>query len=610
MGVDLDVTARATWNASVETDISYDSDDVRQGDSLAVTRTAPNALGSLSVVWSVSGTLNIGGLFGNPTIGPIAVSADSVSCVPQFAGGDYDCTGTSGSVPLFDKPPFAPAPLHPYVDLALRVTFTVTPEGAIVRRTLSIGDAPALGPGDLSLTGSALSEVITVPCDRAVGDDVVYDLDQYTWSPTTHASQQPIMKFGVYDPIFGLIRSPALFDAPFGPAAESDPSFELAGAGHKAPLGELLANNSVPRIAPFPLFTGREGAPVAFSATVNSRCPISSFVWDFSNGTQSFGPTPSRRFGDDGRYDGMLSATDSTGLRSQQFFAVDITNASPIVEAGPNTSGFWGVPIAFNGQAADPGWEDQPTLFYSWDWGDGTPGTGGASAFHTYNSPGNYLATLTVCDDTGCVQDTTAVVVRRRTTRLGYTGPLTGVFSTSVVLEGFLADELGNPLGGQNVSFSLGGQPGGAVQTSVFGRASREMIINVPAGVQPAVLSFAGTALYEPTVTSVAFEVTRMATVLTYTGDTSEHRNDKAKLRARLVDALGRPLSGKVIHFTLGDQQIDATTGTGTEAGVATVQLRLNQRKGRYPLTATWTQTPDDAARWVGASVTLNFQIK
>ncbi|MBA7691491.1 hypothetical protein ES703_100036 [subsurface metagenome] len=44
----------------------------------------------------------------------------------------------------------------------------------------------------------------------------------------------------------------------------------------------------------------------------------------------------------------------------------------------------------------DPG----DTLNFTWDFGDGTPGTGVTSS-HTYNSEGSYLVTLMVQDSTG-----------------------------------------------------------------------------------------------------------------------------------------------------------------------------------------------------------------
>lgn len=46
--------------------------------------------------------------------------------------------------------------------------------------------------------------------------------------------------------------------------------------------------------------------------------------------------------------------------------------------------------------------------------------------------------------------------------------------------------------------------------------------------------------------------------------------------------------------------------------GVAIATLKLAQKNGTYPLTATWTPNGSDAARYVGsaASATFKLQVK
>jgi hypothetical protein len=39
---------------------------------------------------------------------------------------------------------------------------------------------------------------------------------------------------------------------------------------------------------------------------------------------------------------------------------------------------------------------------YLWDFGDGTPGDTGQAPFHTYENPGSYDVSLTVCNSAGC----------------------------------------------------------------------------------------------------------------------------------------------------------------------------------------------------------------
>jgi PKD domain-containing protein len=184
----------------------------------------------------------------------------------------------------------------------------------------------------------------------------------------------------------------------------TNPNFDLTGAGFNTPMGPLLANNIKPTIAPLGTFSGQEGTAISFPSNVSSQCPIDSYVWEFSNGTKSYGPNPQRAFDDNGVYDGQLTVTDVTGLSTTQSFTVDVSNVKPSVNAGPDTTADWGRAVPLNGQATDPGSNDQATLQYTWTFGDGSPSaTGGPSVVHAYSMPGDYTATLKVCDkDGGC----------------------------------------------------------------------------------------------------------------------------------------------------------------------------------------------------------------
>jgi hypothetical protein len=67
-------------------------------------------------------------------------------------------------------------------------------------------------------------------------------------------------------------------------------------------------------------------------------------------------------------------------------------------------------------------------------------------------------------------------------------------------------------------------------------------------------------------------------------------------LTADLVDQYGQPVVGKKVNFVLGAQTATATTDAN---GHASVDLKLNQKSGSYPLTATF---PAGDAKYNGAS--------
>ena len=456
----LHIDASAKWSGNVTTDVGWDSDKVRQGQTLDVSRTASATSGKIDVKWTLEGFAD--GIH----FGPTNISKDNIACNPKLSDGTLHCNGSSTEIPLGSLPSGIPLPGPPLVVavLGIGVSFDVTPEGFIVTRGFTIGGNTVAGPDDLPLTDSPQVDSLTVPCSAKAGDAVDYGLDPYEWTPNTTATQQTRVRIVLaYDPTGASEVSQIGGDIDLGPAAVSNFAFDLTGAGFNTPMGALLANNISPTIAPLGPFSGDEGSPISFSASVDSQCPIASYVWEFSNGTKSFGPSPLRAFGDNGTYDGQLTVTDITGLSATRDVTVSVANVPPSVNAGPDTTEDWGRPVAFNGQATDPGWIDQPTLQYTWAFGDGSPSaTGGPSVTHDYALPGTYVATLTVCDKDEspltCPSDTRTIFVTSRDTTLGYTGPLSSSPSKTVALTAHVVDEYGEAVEARKVTFVLGAQ--------------------------------------------------------------------------------------------------------------------------------------------------------
>jgi len=457
---DLVVTANATWSGDITTAVGWDTDKVRQGQDLDVSRIAPSTSGKINVKWSVTGKID------GIDFGPTNLSKDNISCAPKLSGTTLQCDGSSAEIPVASGPSFIPFPGPPLVVamLGIGVKFDVTPDGAVTTRGFSIGGNQVVGPDDLSLTDNSQNETLSVPCSAKAGDAVAYGLDPYDWAPDTTATQQTrIRVIFAYDPLGASEVGQLGGDIDIGPAQVSNPVLDLTGSGFLTAMGPLLANNINPTISPLGPFSGDEGSPISFSASVNSQCPIDSYVWEFSDGTKSFGPSPQRAFADNGVYNGQLTATDITGLSATKSFTVSVSNVKPSVNAGPDTTADWGRLVQFNGQATDPGSGDQSTLQYTWTFGDGTPSaSGGPSVLHSYAVPGSYVATLEVCDKDGlCDSDSRTTTVTKRDTTLGYTGPLSSGPSKTVTLTANLVDEYGEAVVGRKVTFALG------IQTAV-----------------------------------------------------------------------------------------------------------------------------------------------
>ena len=111
-----------------------------------------------------------------------------------------------------------------------------------------------------------------------------------------------------------------------------------------------------------------------------------------------------------------LTVTDDDGAAHTTTRTVTVTNAVPVVNAGPDLAGSIGTAVAVSTSFTDAGALD--THSATVNWGDGTAVTAIASATspftrsHTYTAAGGFTVTVCVTDDNGGVGcDTTIVTV-------------------------------------------------------------------------------------------------------------------------------------------------------------------------------------------------------
>ena len=391
----------------------------------------------------------------------------------------------------------------------------------------------------------------------------------------------------------------------------------ITGTDASVPLGTLAKNNIPPVVnaGPSP-YSGNEGTPIQFDGHLSSSvCGFPTLRWDFSDGGVAFGAKPFHTFTDGGTYSGQLTATDATGLTSSTTFSVDVTSLAPVVTAGPNTSSPWGRLVAFNGSATAPGSDDQATLSYSWDFGDGTPPTapsasGGSGVVHSYTTPGMYTATLTVTNEDGqSASASRTVTIVKRTVTVGYLGDTAGTYDTQGALSASLVDQFGATVNGRSITFQVDGALAGSAVTNSSGIGSTAYTPLLDYGAHGTVASFADDNLYLGNSGSGSITIARKASTTTYTGALSGGPNKTVTLSATLVCATGNALAGQTIVFQLGSQTASAPTSS---SGVASTTLKLSQKNGKYPLTATWTPAGADANRYLGsvASTTFSLQAK
>jgi PKD repeat protein len=148
---------------------------------------------------------------------------------------------------------------------------------------------------------------------------------------------------------------------------------------------------------------------------------ISSYAWDFGDGTTGSGVSVSHTYQNTGSYTATLTVTDSDGLKATTSIGITAaswtsTNVAPIaVAAADVTSGT--APIDVHFSAAGSRDSDGTIVSYAWDFGDGMTGSGQAVT-KTYSVAGTFTARVVVTDNAGASSSATVTVtVAKRSKR-------------------------------------------------------------------------------------------------------------------------------------------------------------------------------------------------
>jgi PKD repeat protein len=171
------------------------------------------------------------------------------------------------------------------------------------------------------------------------------------------------------------------------------------------------------------------GSGVSFDASgssdPNGGGAITSYSWNFGDGTTGSGATPSHQYAQPLKYPVTLTVTDSLGLTNTYSRTIDLSGAPPTA-AFSYTAGTAGSASAFDGTASSSA---SGIAIYHWTFGDGAS-AGGPTASHVYTTPGTYNVTLTVTAQDGRTANVTHAVTIARS------GSLVAAFTTSGSREG------------------------------------------------------------------------------------------------------------------------------------------------------------------------------
>jgi PKD repeat protein len=152
---------------------------------------------------------------------------------------------------------------------------------------------------------------------------------------------------------------------------------------------------------------------------------IVSYSWDFGDGTTGNGVEVEHAYDDDGIYTVTLTVTDDDGATDTAEATKTVNNLGPVAAFTESAHTVdTGETIYFDASASyDP---DGTIVSYSWDFGDGTTGTG-VEVEHAYEENGVYTVRLTVTDDDGATDSATA-------TKTGLNRPPVALFTENATI--------------------------------------------------------------------------------------------------------------------------------------------------------------------------------
>jgi PKD repeat protein len=205
-------------------------------------------------------------------------------------------------------------------------------------------------------------------------------------------------------------------------------SATVATGGSGSPLASPGAPGGAPSTFDGPFVTvtgpvtGVAATPITFGASV-AVGQVSSYAWDFGDGTQRVTATGSvtHKFRRSGAYTVTATATMAVGGTTSAAPTLITVSDHPIGGLSASNDGPTpdGAPTTLTASHTS----GTGTITYAWDFGDGHTGHG-ATTTHRYAAPGQYTATVTATNSVSQVQASTTVTVE---------DPIASIANASVV---------------------------------------------------------------------------------------------------------------------------------------------------------------------------------
>ncbi len=214
---------------------------------------------------------------------------------------------------------------------------------------------------------------------------------------------------------------------------------------------DLITVNELPPVAAFGATPTTGQAPLTVTFTDASQNPVTTWLWDFGDGSSSTEQNPEHVYLSGGIFTVTLTVDGPGGSdATTSIDLLSIDEAAPVASfTGLPTSGALPLDVAFTDTSSNP------VTSWSWDFGDG----GSSSAQHpqhTYTTAGTYTVSLTATGPGGVdtAQQADLVTVDEAAPVASFTGlPTSGVLPLDVAF----TDTSTNPVTSWSWDFGDGG---------------------------------------------------------------------------------------------------------------------------------------------------------
>jgi PKD repeat protein len=195
--------------------------------------------------------------------------------------------------------------------------------------------------------------------------------------------------------------------------------------------------------------TARVNSPVSFSASATGQggATISSYAWNFGDGSTDSGASVSHAFGSTGSQSVTLTVTDSNNETTTVSHGLTVVGLPSAAFTPSDSNPNIGDTVGFDAStSSDPAGSIQS---YGWNFGDGATGSG-VSPSHAYATSGDKTVTLTI---TAALDGRTATA----TQTVHVNVPPVASFVYAAVVQQPSTQDPFTPLVGQTVAYSAQG---------------------------------------------------------------------------------------------------------------------------------------------------------